>query len=319
VLIDILLPTYKRCVFLEKNLELLFKQINKYNLNEYFVISVSDNCSGDQTLEVLNKLKKDSPVTLNVYENKNEIYIENNQILPLRKSMGDYFMYLGDDDYLPDGYLKYVVDEIKSDENLLCIIPGFSGLYEDGSIKKIRYSSFESKKYNKSFFSVLANSSYGHQLSGLVFKRDNLLDSYTKENSNRNMYFWIYFIGLSALNGSVIYSPIHQVLVSQSNSKYWKYDESGLLIETLKNYKILFPNSRLKRLLASLVFSVKHSWRLRVGFNLLDASRAFFHIVRSKDVDMAFKLSLLGLYPYCYCEKIIKFSYRKLFGRINRD
>lgn len=48
-MIDILIPTFNRAKDLEKNLDLLVKQINKYNLNEKIAISISDNTSDNET------------------------------------------------------------------------------------------------------------------------------------------------------------------------------------------------------------------------------------------------------------------------------
>lgn len=304
-MIDILIPTYNRAEFLKKNILILDRQIKERNLGNYYKILVSDNNSEDNTWDVIGELKNEVQVELEIFRQEKNIGLEPNAVFLLGKSHAEYVMYLGDDDYLPDGYLDFVV-KIIQEENAECVIPGFSGLYSDGSVKPARYSDFEIKRYESGFDTVCEISNFGHQLSGLVTRRRSLYEEYTKEENYRNIYPFIFFVTYCMLNGVTYYAPKYQVLVSQNNSKDWRYDASGLLLDIFRNYKIAFPNDRDKLVKACLSFAKIQSWRLRVGYNPINAFRSFFHLVKSKEVDSRIKMALIWLYPFLYGKGLVK-------------
>ncbi|PFG51200.1 glycosyl transferase family 2 [Marinobacter sp. LV10R520-4] len=308
--IDILIPTYNRSGFLKKNILLLNNQIVQNNLIGRFKILVSDNCSDDDTWIVLNELKNKIDVDIQLYRQEINVGLEPNAIYLLGKSESDYVMYLGDDDYIPDGYLAFVV-EVISTENAFCVIPGFSGLYPDGTIVRSRYAEFEVKKYNPGFETVCELSNFGHQLSGLVLRSESLYKEYLKNEKYRNIYPFIFFVTHCITTGVSFYAPKYQVLVSQGNSKDWNYDASGLLIDIFRNYKIAFPQDRDKKVRASLSFVKIQSWRLRIGKNPFNAFKAFIHLLASKEVDSRVKISLFWLYPSQYFALLKKFITRK--------
>lgn len=315
VSLDILVPTFNRVECLVKNLRLLDGQILSLKDKSAVRVIVSNNASSDSTAQALEFLKGELSYELVAYNQKENIGLEPNALFLLEISGARFIMFLGDDDFIPDDYLRFIFETLENETDVGCIIPGFSGLYPDGKIKPARNAHFEIKKYNKGFLSLIKISDYGHQLSGLVTKREGLYEAYTKDSENRNIYPFIFFVSYCIERHSTYYSPKYQVLVSQGNSKDWRYDASGLLVDVLKNFKIIYPNSKFKRLLLSSAFASKQSWRLRVGKNPMNAVLAFFHLIKAKDVDLLFKFSLLGLYPYCYVKKVVEVLANKIFLR----
>lgn len=309
--IDILIPTYNRADFLRKNLLLLNEKIVENRLLNQFRLIVSDNCSPDNTLDVLGEISKSVPIELVHHTQKKNIGLEKNAIFLLNKSSADYVMYLGDDDYLPDGYLQFVVDSI-GDGRISCIIPGYSSLHKDGIVKPSRNANFDIKQFEPGFETVCEISHFGHQLSGLVTRRAGLYQAYTKSNEYRNIYPFIFFVTFCMMRGATLYAPKFQVLVSQDNSKDWQYDASGLLIEIFKNYKIAFSEDEKRAAQACLSFARKQSWRLRVGRNPLIAVKALTHLLVSSEVDPRVKVSLMWLYPALYLELVGRYVSRKI-------
>ncbi len=316
-MIDILIPTYNRAEFLKKNILMLNRQINERNLGNYYKIIISDNNSKDNTWDVIGELKNEVQVEIEKFRQVENIGLEPNAVFLLEKSRAEYVMYLGDDDYLPDGYLEFVV-KIIQEENAECVIPGFSELYSDGSIKPARYSDFEIRRYEPGFDTVCKISNFGHQLSGLVTRRESLFEEYTKEEKYRNIYPFVFFVTYCMLQGVTYFVPKYQVLVSQNNSKDWKYDASGLLLDIFRNYKIAFSNDRDKLAEACLSFARIQSWRLRVSYNPINAFRSFFHLIESKEVDNRIKVALIWLYLVLYCKGVI-ITIKNKFGFLNKS
>lgn len=317
-MIDILIPTFNREPFLIKNIIILNEQAKSCSINKNFRILVSNNCSTDNTKNALSQIKEKIEIELIIFEQEKNIGLEKNAIFLLEKSNAPFILYLGDDDYLPIGYLSYIVEQISLDKNLSVIIPGFSNLYSDGSITPSRSANFEIKKFTPSLNSAMQLSNFGHQLSGLVLKRDGLLDKYIENEKLRNIYPFIFFVAFNNLRNNSYYVPKYQVLVSQGNSKDWRYDESGLLTEILKNYKIAFPNSPIKRLLLGLAFTKQQSWRLQIGIrpnNIKKSILAYFHLCKTDSVDLAYKSTLPFLYSYLFA-KLIAVGARNRLRRV---
>lgn len=311
-MIEILIPTFNRAKDLEKNLDLLVKQINKYNLNEKVLISISDNASEGETASIVQKFVDVNSVHINFYQQKENIGLERNAVFLLEKSVKDFVMYLGDDDFIPNDYLPYLIEKIKSIDKLTCIIPGYSALYADGTIKPGRRADFNEKIYEPSFQTVMRISQFGHQLSGLLLRRESLYESYIANEQLRNIYLFIYFVTFNNLRGISIYAPKFQVLVSQNNSKDWAYDDSGLLTEIFKNYKLAFQHSYLKRNIMNFLFMHQQSWRLRIETNMINACKSFMNIEKNDHVDLLTKLLLPLYYMYLYSRQILS-KIKKLY------
>jgi len=312
-MIDILIPTYNRAEFLRKNILLLNRLINDSGLQSEFRIIISDNCSTDDTPDVLEHLEKSLNIKIHIFRQNQNIGLEPNALFLLERATSDYVMYVGDDDYLPNEYIEFVVEQTNR-KNLSCIIPGYSELLPGDVIKPKRNAIFDFKEYTAGFATACKLSHFGHQLSGLVIKREGLYDAYTQDEEHRNIYPFVFFAAYCMLRGSTYYAPKFQVLVSQGNSKDWRYDDSGLLIDIFKNYKIVFPGAPLKAALASIYFAKIQSWRLRIGGNPINTIKAFSHLIGSREVSPLVKISLFALYPYCYIEKVLHFLRRQFSG-----
>lgn len=311
-MIDILIPTFNRAEFLKKNILELNQKITRSKLQTEFRIFVSDNCSTDNTTDTLAEIERLVTVPIIKFRQDKNIGLEPNALFLLMKATSEYVMYLGDDDYLPEGYLEFIFEKTTK-EGVDCVIPGFSELFPGNIIKPSRNASFQLKKYPSGFSTLCELSNYGHQLSGLLTKRDGMYGAYMEQDENRNIYPFVFFISYCILRGETYYAPMYQVLVSQSNSKDWSYDDSGLLVDIFKNYKTLFPNQPFKEVWASVSFARIQYWRLRIDKSPLDAWKAFVHLIASKEVSNLIKLSLLALYPYFYSRKIFSFFKRRVF------
>ncbi len=141
-MIEILIPTYNRVTFLEKNLHILIKQISENHLIDKISISISDNCSDDGTVQMVENIIQNTNIKIILYEQSENIGIVKNPVYLLEKATQPYIMYLGDDDFIPDTYLQYLIEKINEIDNFTCVIPGFSGLFSDGVVEPVRIASF---------------------------------------------------------------------------------------------------------------------------------------------------------------------------------
>lgn len=109
-ILTIAIPTYNRAFFLEQSLERISYQIKGYE-NEIELL-VSDNCSTDHTQKIVKRYQDNgSPIVYN--RNSQNIGADANFIYCFKKASGKYVWILGDDDFLIDGALLKLLQNIR--------------------------------------------------------------------------------------------------------------------------------------------------------------------------------------------------------------
>lgn len=127
-LLSICIPTWNRAFFLNESLNRLSQEYEKIDKAEVEIF-VSDNCSDDNTEEVvLGFIKKGFAVTYN--KNKENIGAAGNFLLCINRAKGKYILLLGDDDYLCENALAYILNLIRNKEYGLIHISNSSKMKE---------------------------------------------------------------------------------------------------------------------------------------------------------------------------------------------
>lgn len=239
MLIDVLIPTYNRSEDLIYNLQLIQEELVQNQLLDKIKVIISDNCSSDttQTATAHFLAHKNVNFVVDYHRTTENIGLEKNAVHVLSKATSAFVMFLGDDDYLDKGYLSYCVDKINNITDLGCIITGIVQIDNDlNVIGHPRPTDFEEVLGSPGYLSMLKYSHLGHQLSGLLLKRENLLEEYLATKENRNIYLFIYFVTNRIEKYTVIYAPKFQTQVKILNAKDWDYNQLGLLDEVFKSY-----------------------------------------------------------------------------------
>jgi glycosyltransferase involved in cell wall biosynthesis len=110
ILLTIAIPTYNRASILDGNLLSIYRQIENKSLP--IEIIISDNCSPDNTTEVVKKyISKGMSITY--IKNENNIGMDGNFAQCYRMAKGKYVLVLGDDDYLIEGKLEVLLNYLK--------------------------------------------------------------------------------------------------------------------------------------------------------------------------------------------------------------
>lgn len=108
-ILSICIPTYNRAERLNKCLSSIFSQIG--NSIEYEII-VSDNCSDDNTKEIVSTYNSKFNNIL-YFKNEANIGVDKNFLLAAQRSNGRYIFLHGDDDYFKEGSLSIILNLIK--------------------------------------------------------------------------------------------------------------------------------------------------------------------------------------------------------------
>jgi abequosyltransferase len=119
-ILTIAIPTYNRAKFLFKNLSYLKTQ---YNSN--FNILIQDNASTDNTRDIVKKfIQMDLPI--NYIRNKKNFGWAKNFELCYKNNKSSYLMILGDDDYILNGGVDIILDNLKNYKPSLLFLKAFS-------------------------------------------------------------------------------------------------------------------------------------------------------------------------------------------------
>jgi len=110
-ILSICIPTYNREKFIRENLNILKNEIGNLQVE----LIISDNCSKDNTQDVVRNFIKEGLVCTYI-RNKENMGGDLNFVQCFQKATGKYIWLLGDDDYLTKGSLKPIVEYLESHE-----------------------------------------------------------------------------------------------------------------------------------------------------------------------------------------------------------
>ena len=113
-ILTICIPTYNRADVFRGSLECVYNQLQDIDLSEV-EIYVSDNCSSDNTWEIVDTfIKRGLPIKYN--RNQENLLAAGNFLHCINWASGKYIYLLGDDDYLLPGSIKLLLDALRGKE-----------------------------------------------------------------------------------------------------------------------------------------------------------------------------------------------------------
>ncbi len=125
-LLTIAIPTYNRAQSLDKQIAWLIEAIKGFETE--CEILVSDNCSTDNTPEIVNKWQSQvSNITFRYNRNKENLGVLKNITYCLKAATTKYVWTIGDDDPIQTRAVSYVLKRVKEKEDISLIFLNFSG------------------------------------------------------------------------------------------------------------------------------------------------------------------------------------------------
>lgn len=239
MLLSITIPTYNRAQILDKNLSLISSLIINNHLEKEVDMIISNNQSTDNTKDIVEKYL--STGLIKYYYQDKSIGGPRNTVFSIGVADGDYVMVMGDDDFMSNDFFISVINLLKENPNLDCIVPNFVNLMPNGTCpNKSRDYKYHSKFYAKGLKSCLSLAWRGHQMSGLVFKRSGLYE-YFKANRISTMYPQVCMVAIRTLHGESYHLTEFPIKVSQpgQDQKDWGYGTDGLIVDALGGIKRL--------------------------------------------------------------------------------
>jgi glycosyltransferase involved in cell wall biosynthesis len=315
---QILIPTYNRAKYLQQNLAALLQDIHSNELQTDIGVIVSDNASTDETASILASTAiefQKSGVDLQIFRNEKNVGLEGNGVKILEQASADYVIWLGDDDFLPAGFLKYVVDKFRNDE-IGWMITGAIAEYADGSRSDTYGIDAGEMRFPAGYPTIWSVSNYGHKMSGLVLRREGMLEFYLSNPAWRNLYLYISFLICNQVRYPGIFASQYRVLVNTYNKKDFDYNTVGLLDEVYKSYNYLISVYGMKKVMDLLLrFTVMHSYRVNFKSGLTSLFRQWKVVYGNYEYGASLKWPLLRLFLKEYIFQNLYSPARMLFMR----
>jgi len=242
-LLTIAIPTYNRAELLDKQLAWLAGASKDY-ASECEIL-VSDNCSTDNTQEVIKKWQGIlSNITFRTNKNSHNISVVKNITYCLSAATTKYVWTIGDDDPIQDRTIPYILSKIKRIENLSLLLFNFSGRdkitglpVHPPTIVGNRWFDIDSEDGNgngKAIFEHSFQTSVGAVifLSSTIFRTDIVHRAIELWPEGVNNWIYLgYLVGYCAAQGNVIVTKDTYLECIVGVSYWQKEPKSALLMQ----------------------------------------------------------------------------------------
>jgi glycosyltransferase involved in cell wall biosynthesis len=245
-LLTIAIPTYNRSELLDKQLTWLADAIQGYESE--CEILVSDNCSTDETKEVVAKWQlKLSNVTFNYNRNSQNLGVLKNIGYCLKAAKTKFVWTIGDDDPIQTRAVAYVMDNIKKHDDLSLLFLNFSGRNKNTgeavhppTIVGNRWFDADSEDCqgnSKAIFEHCFEKSIGAVifLTATIYRTDLVKQAFDFwQEADENWIYLAYLAGYCAARGEIIVTKetYMECIVGVS---YWQKEQKAALLMQYKH------------------------------------------------------------------------------------
>lgn len=292
MLLSIIIPTYNRSNELIKNLSSLIKYISELDEWEEIEIICGDNNSLKEHKDKIKNYLNNYKNRVNIFFHSSNIGYENNLLFLLKKSIGEYVMLLGDDDYISFDYLQLVLSYLRTNK-FGAIIPNCYSINEVGEKINRERDEINNDKFLRKVkdirFIVKA-----HQLSGLVFRKEGVYDNY-KKNVKSNLYPQIYFIGYSLMKEDGVHITRYPVRNTVIKKKNFSYQNDHLFGEIAKSVDPIQLNTSQKKSLIEYVINYNFE-RIYNRYTMLHPIWFANEVINKYDISILFKILIIRGY-----------------------
>lgn len=190
--LSIAIPTYNRSNFLEYSLERHLSGFNNFRFT--YEVVISDNCSSDSTLQMIDEKTKTNS-NIKYYRKSKTTDAVSNFRNAIWKSKGEFVLLLADDDALIPEIVTQYVEAMDKDKNLAGIYTDWIAYDDDKEVELHRYYRFpHSVRFEKCDKRQLINFVLENQIFPEVgiYRRDYMLNSLASTSLQYPFLNWMY-------------------------------------------------------------------------------------------------------------------------------
>ncbi len=239
-LLTICIPTYKRLPLLKTLLGGLLPQAQALGVK----IQLIDNCSQDGTTEYLATLSYNYSC-LFFSTNQETVPIDENMFLAMQSTESQYIYPLGDDDFLPEGTLAYIVNELEKHRPNILVLSAVLTDYKLVPKKHLLSEELQGSVFNDprpAFHSLWDKMPFG----SFVMQRDFINeDVFRKYSGTCHAYtgivwerFYEQFSGGKSISARCMARP---TVMLRGGEKSWKDYKARIYLHEIPRWLSLLP------------------------------------------------------------------------------
>lgn len=258
------IPTYNRCDYLKKNLNILANQIRDCNLLSEVEINISNNGSNDNTDSTIKEFCLHNPdIKTHYHRFEENAGPDANYIATMIMAKGNYSILLGDDDFLVENGLKTIICLIDTYKDVDIFLSNRTEITGSGKFicnrsflhKDIKSRVFDFSDDNQAgFYFSLCNEVGGCLtfISSIIYKTGiiNEIGEYNHCLDGTFYSFWYYLWGKLSKGGKLYYYEGSYILNTQEFNNNFGSGLSRTLVE-FEGFKkaadIFFDNKSYKK------------------------------------------------------------------------
>lgn len=115
ILLSICIPTFNGAKYISHNLDTIINQIKKKNITNVEII-VSDNCSTDNTPDIVKNYQKQYPELIRYNRNDSNLLFNGNMLKLCELARGKYIHFMGDDDFYKEDALSRIISVLEKSD-----------------------------------------------------------------------------------------------------------------------------------------------------------------------------------------------------------
>lgn len=233
ILLSICIPVYNGGEFLRFNLKTIFEQLRTIDKSMVEVI-VSDNCSTDNTMEILAEFKEKYPKFLTYSQNDQNNGSDYNILKLIKLAHGKFIHLMGADDWYEKKGIQRIIDTLKKHPNLSVLLLGnffyrqSVAEYCNRANLNLNYYQQDEQYDNKDEF-FLAQEDRIWPLTNLVLNRSLLIQCKYLDLYIRKDWMHIFFVlwNLHLNPNSIILSDKQAVVINRVDVQTWMNKTDG--------------------------------------------------------------------------------------------
>lgn len=273
-LLSLCIPTYNRAPFLDILLGRIAGQTGELVNPENLELFVSDNCSDDNTPDVVKKYLQ-AGLPINYIRNESNLGMDGNFVQCFRKAKGKYIWLLGDDDFLKEGALNKILQSLNGGDYGLVHLDVVSKKIEtpkeytdsrqfisdvsywitfiSGNIVNSKYVPVvDFEKYMGTFFTLMPlymTAAFAEKKNLMIYEQ--MMDCSADSKRNGGYDFFEVFVNN--------YLNIWKKFVRKGDLSVWMYEREKYFL--MRKYLVYFI---VKLLIRKEVgnYRIKHPWRI---------------------------------------------------------
>ncbi len=248
--VSVIIPNYNHAQFLNQRVSSILNQTFKD-----FELIILDDCSTDNSCEIIEKIKEESPSIITIFNDKNSgsPFIQWNR--GVREAKGEYIWIAESDDYAHESFLHRAVDTLNNNPNVGFVHCNSNviDLQNGKQCTSLEWNcTLDNKKWREDFInngeeeicSSLCIKNTINNVSGVLFRKEAYQNcGYAKETMRYSGDWQLYVSILSKYSIAYICDPLNTIRIhSQSTMNRYFKDPRYLKEVTLIYLQILRTN-----------------------------------------------------------------------------